>query len=172
MAFAIEASPGGNANHTIGPVAGILTAIIAGFIISALGGSRVQIGGPTGAFIVIIYGVVAQFGITGLMLATIMAGFFLVLLGLFRLGTIIKFIPYPIVVGFTSGDTFFCLCHNECFDGLTTAQSLVCPIYIMSGHHLHAPKFTVLRQNPDLPLPQSSRHFLELPFRSSGLDHV
>lgn len=107
MAFAIEAGPGSDANHTIGPVAGILTAIIAGFIISALGGSRVQIGGPTGAFIVIIYGVVAQFGITGLMLATIMAGFFLVLLGLFRLGTIIKFIPYPFVVGFTSGDTFF-----------------------------------------------------------------
>ena len=103
IAFAIAASPGGDANHTIGPVAGILTAIVAGFIISALGGSRVQIGGPTGAFIVIIYGVVAQFGLTGLMLATIMAGVFLVLLGVFRLGTIIKFIPYPIVVGVTSG---------------------------------------------------------------------
>lgn len=103
IAFAIAASPGGDANHTIGPVAGIITAIVAGFIISALGGSRVQIGGPTGAFIVIIYGVVAEFGLTGLMLATIMAGLFLVLLGVFRLGTIIKFIPYPIVVGFTSG---------------------------------------------------------------------
>ncbi len=103
IAFAIAASPGGDANHTIGPVAGIITAVVAGFIISALGGSRVQIGGPTGAFIVIIYGVVAQFGLTGLMLATIMAGVFLVLLGVFRLGTIIKFIPYPIVVGFTSG---------------------------------------------------------------------
>jgi SulP family sulfate permease len=103
IAFAIAASPGGDANHTIGPVAGIITAIVAGFHISAFGGSRVQIGGPTGAFIVIIYGVVAQFGLTGLMLATIMAGIFLVLLGVFRLGTIIKFIPYPIVVGFTSG---------------------------------------------------------------------
>ncbi len=103
IAFAIAASPGGDANHTIGPVAGIITAIVAGFIISALGGSRVQIGGPTGAFIGIISVVVAEFGLTGLLLATIMAGLFLVLLGVFRLGTIIKFIPYPIVVGFTSG---------------------------------------------------------------------
>lgn len=103
IAFAIAASPGGDVQHTIGPVAGILTAIVAGVIISALGGSRVQIGGPTGAFIVIIYGVVAQFGLSGLLIATIMAGLFLVLLGVFRLGAIIKFIPYPIVVGFTSG---------------------------------------------------------------------
>ena len=103
IAFAIAASPGGDVQHTIGPVTGILTAIVAGVIISALGGSRVQIGGPTGAFIVIIYGVVAQFGLSGLLIATIMAGLFLVLLGVFRLGAIIKFIPYPIVVGFTSG---------------------------------------------------------------------
>lgn len=103
IAFAIAASPGGDVQHTIGPAVGILTAIVAGIIISALGGSRVQIGGPTGAFIVIIYGVVAQFGLSGLLLATILAGVFLVLLGIFRLGAIIKFIPYPIVVGFTSG---------------------------------------------------------------------
>lgn len=103
IAFAIAASPGGDVEHTIGPVAGIITAIVAGTLISAFGGSRVQIGGPTGAFIVIIYGVVAEFGLSGLLIATIMAGLFLVLLGVFRLGTIIKFIPYPIVVGFTSG---------------------------------------------------------------------
>ena len=89
----------------VSPSQGILTAIIGGFIVSALGGSRVQIGGPTGAFIVIIYGIVSnpQLGLSGLLIATMMAGVFLVLLGAFRLGTIIKFIPYPIVVGFTSG---------------------------------------------------------------------
>lgn len=87
------------------PAQGILTAIIGGFLVSALGGSRVQIGGPTGAFIVIIYGIVSnpQLGLSGLMVATMMAGLFLILLGVCRLGTIIKFIPYPIVVGFTSG---------------------------------------------------------------------
>lgn len=87
----------------VSPEKGIITAIVAGFIISALGGSRVQIGGPTGAFIVIIYGIIQQFGLSGLMVATMLAGVFLILLGFFRLGTIIKFIPYPIVVGFTSG---------------------------------------------------------------------
>lgn len=85
------------------PEQGIVTAIIAGFLISFLGGSRVQIGGPTGAFIVIVYGVVQTHGITGLIIATILAGVMLVLLGVFRLGKIIKFIPYPIIVGFTSG---------------------------------------------------------------------
>jgi SulP family sulfate permease len=85
------------------PGQGIVTAIIAGFLISFLGGSRVQIGGPTGAFIVIVYGVVQNFGIRGLIIATIMAGVMLVLLGVFKLGKIIKFIPYPIIVGFTSG---------------------------------------------------------------------
>lgn len=89
----------------VSPSQGILTAIIGGFIVSALGGSRVQIGGPTGAFIVIIYGIVSNpdLGLSGLMLATMLAGAFLILLGVCRLGTIIKFIPYPIVVGFTSG---------------------------------------------------------------------
>ena len=85
------------------PEKGLYTAIIAGFIISFLGGSRVQIGGPTGAFIVIVYGVVQEFGITGLAIATIMAGIMLVAMGVFKLGTIIKFIPYPVIVGFTSG---------------------------------------------------------------------
>lgn len=85
------------------PEQGIITAIIAGFIISFLGGSRVQIGGPTGAFIVIVYGVVQTHGIKGLLIATIIAGVILVLLGIFKLGKVIKFIPYPIIVGFTSG---------------------------------------------------------------------
>jgi len=85
------------------PEKGIITAIIAGFIISAFGGSRVQIGGPTGAFIIIVYGIVQQYGTTGLMVATIMAGVILVIMGVARFGSIIKFIPYPVVVGFTSG---------------------------------------------------------------------
>ena len=85
------------------PEKGIITAIISGFIISLLGGSKVQIGGPTGAFIVIIYGIIQKYGIEGLMIATVMDGVFLLLFGLLKLGTIIKYIPYPIVVGFTSG---------------------------------------------------------------------
>lgn len=87
----------------VSPEKGIITAIIAGFVISLLGGSRVQIGGPTGAFIVIVYGVVQQYGEKGLIVATLMAGALLVFMGLCRLGTVIKFIPYPIIVGFTSG---------------------------------------------------------------------
>ena len=85
------------------PEAGILTAIVAGFIISFLGGSKVQIGGPTGAFIVIVYGIIQEYGMNGLCIATFMAGAFLILMGVLHLGTIIKYIPYPIIVGFTSG---------------------------------------------------------------------
>lgn len=87
----------------VSPEKGIFTAIIAGFIISLLGGSRVQIGGPTGAFIVIVYGIIEQYGVTGLAIATIIAGLMLVAMGVLKLGTIIKFIPFPVVVGFTSG---------------------------------------------------------------------
>ena len=87
----------------VSPSIGLITAIIGGFLVSALGGNSVQIGGPTGAFIVIVYNIIAQFGLQGLAIATLMAGLILVALGLFRLGTIIKFIPYPIVVGFTAG---------------------------------------------------------------------
>ena len=87
----------------VSPEKGIITAIVAGFIISLLGGSKVQIGGPTGAFIVIIYGIIQEYGISGLTVATLMAGVLLVLLGVFKLGAVIKFIPYPIIVGFTSG---------------------------------------------------------------------
>ena len=85
------------------PDRGLYTAIIAGFLISALGGSRVQIGGPTGAFVVIVYGIVQKYGIDGLVVATIMAGVILVILGVAKLGSAIKFIPHPVVVGFTSG---------------------------------------------------------------------
>ena len=87
----------------VSPEKGIITAIVAGFAISALGGSKVQIGGPTGAFIVIVAGTISQYGIQGLTIATLMAGVFLIGFGLLRLGTIIKYIPYPIIVGFTSG---------------------------------------------------------------------
>ena len=85
------------------PDKGLITAIIAGFIISFLGGSKVQIGGPTGAFIVIVYGIVQQFGVNGLIVATLMAGVILVIMGFARFGSIIKFIPHPVIVGFTSG---------------------------------------------------------------------
>jgi SulP family sulfate permease len=87
----------------VSPEKGLITAVIAGFIISFLGGSRVQIGGPTGAFIIIVYGIIQKYGMDGLMIATIMAGIFLILMGFLKLGTLIKFIPLPIITGFTSG---------------------------------------------------------------------
>lgn len=87
----------------VSPEKGIITAIVGGFLISALGGSRVQIGGPTGAFVVVVYGIVHKFGLNGLMIATIMAGIILIIFGLARFGSMIKFIPYPVIAGFTSG---------------------------------------------------------------------
>lgn len=87
----------------VSPEKGLITAIIGGFIVSFLGGSSVQIGGPTGAFIVIVYGIVQNFGIEGLAIATVVAGVMLLIMGLLKLGVVIKFIPYPIIVGFTSG---------------------------------------------------------------------
>lgn len=87
----------------VSPQQGLITAVVAGFLVSFFGGSHFLIGGPTGAFIVIVYGIVAQYGISGLIVATVLAGIILVLMGAFKLGSIIKFIPYPIVVGFTSG---------------------------------------------------------------------
>lgn len=87
----------------VSPEKGLITAIIGGFIVSPLGGCNVQIGGPTGAFIVIVYGIIQNFGIEGLAIATVVAGIILVIMGALKLGTVIKFIPYPIVVGFTSG---------------------------------------------------------------------
>ena len=87
----------------VSPTVGLVTAVAGGFLVSVLGGNSVQIGGPTGAFIVIVYGIIELYGVSGLALATLMAGVILVVMGLFRLGTVIKFIPYPIVVGFTAG---------------------------------------------------------------------
>lgn len=95
MAFAIGSG--------VTPERGLYTAVVAGFLISALGGSRVQIGGPTGAFVVIVYGIVQKYGYEGLVLCTILAGVILILFGIARLGAFIKFIPYPVVTGFTSG---------------------------------------------------------------------
>lgn len=101
----------------VGPTEGLITAIIAGFLISAFGGSKVQIGGPTGAFIVIIYGIIQQQGLGGLMIATVMAGLILLFMGFSHLGSIIKFIPYPIIVGFTGGIalTIFSTQMNDLF---------------------------------------------------------
>lgn len=87
----------------VSPEVGIMTAIVGGFLVSLLGGSAVQIGGPTGAFIVIVYGIIQEYGLDGLLLACFLAGILLVLMGVLRLGTLIKFIPYPIIVGFTAG---------------------------------------------------------------------
>ena len=87
----------------VSPEKGLVTAVIAGFIVSGLGGSRVQIGGPTGAFIVIVYGIVQAYGINGLIIATFIAGIMLIIMGFARLGSVIKFIPYPLIIGFTSG---------------------------------------------------------------------
>lgn len=112
------------------PTIGLITAIIGGFIVSALGGNSVQIGGPTGAFIVIVYNIIATFGLQGLAIATFMAGIILVVMGLFHLGTVIKFIPYPIVVGFTAGIalTIFSTQINDFFGlGLSDVPSEFIP---------------------------------------------
>jgi SulP family sulfate permease len=98
MAFAIASG--------LKPQAGIFTAIIAGGLISLLGGSRVQIGGPAGAFIVIVYGIVERYGVPNLLLATAMSGVFLCLMGVFRLGTLVRFIPIAVIIGFTNGIAF------------------------------------------------------------------
>jgi len=106
----------------VSPEVGIFTAILGGFIVSLLGGSNVQIGGPTGAFIVIVYGIIQRYGIDGLIVATFMAGVLLIVMGALKLGTLIKFIPYPIIVGFTAGIaiTIFSTQINDLFGlGLT-----------------------------------------------------
>jgi SulP family sulfate permease len=95
MAFAMASG--------IEPERGLFTAIVAGFIISFLGGSKVQIGGPTGAFVVVVYSVVERHGYDGLVIATLIAGVLLILMGAFRLGSLIKFVPHPLIVGFTTG---------------------------------------------------------------------
>ncbi|MCM1255789.1 MAG: sulfate permease [Duncaniella sp.] len=114
----------------VSPTIGLITAIIGGFIVSVAGGCSVQIGGPTGAFIVIVYNIIATYGLEGLAIATFMAGLILVALGLFHLGTVIKFIPYPIVVGFTAGIalTIFSTQMNDFFGlGLKNVPSEFIP---------------------------------------------
>lgn len=107
----------------VAPEKGLHTAIIAGFLISMLGGSRVQIGGPTGAFMVIVFGIVSKFGIEGLIISTIMAGIMMIIMGLLKLGNIIKFIPYPITTGFTSGIALVIFSSQiKDFLGLTTGN--------------------------------------------------
>lgn len=118
----------------VSPTIGLITAIIGGFLVSACGGCSVQIGGPTGAFIIIVYGIIAAYGLQGLAIATLMAGLILVLLGIFRLGTVIKFIPYPIVVGFTAGIalTIFSTQISEfCGMGLSDIPSAFIPKWIV-----------------------------------------
>ena len=120
------------------PTVGLITAILGGFMVSAFGGNSVQIGGPTGAFIVIVYNIIAVYGLQGLAIATFIAGLILVVMGLFRLGTVVKFIPYPIVVGFTAGIalTIFSTQINDFFGlGLSNVPSEFIPkwgVYIQN----------------------------------------
>lgn len=133
----------------VSPTVGLITAIIGGFLVSALGGCSVQIGGPTGAFIVIVYGIIATYGLQGLAVATFMAGMILVLMGLFHLGTVIKFIPYPIVVGFTAGIalTIFSTQINDFFGlGLRDVPAEFLPkwgLYIKNFGNIHWPTLAV-----------------------------
>ena len=122
----------------VGPTEGLITAIIAGLLISVLGGSKVQIGGPTGAFIVIIYGIIQQYGLSGLMIATVMAGILLIAMGLTKLGSVIKFVPYPVIVGFTAGIalTIFSTQMNDFFGlGLTNVPANFIDKWIFYAQH-------------------------------------
>jgi SulP family sulfate permease len=124
----------------VGPTEGLVTAIIAGLLISLFGGSKVQIGGPTGAFIVIIYGIIQQYGLSGLMIATVMAGILLIAMGLTKLGSVIKFVPYPVIVGFTAGIalTIFSTQMNDFFGlGLTNVPANFIDKWIFYAQHLH-----------------------------------
>ena len=133
----------------VSPTVGLITAIIGGFLVSALGGCSVQIGGPTGAFIVIVYNIIASYGLEGLAIATLMAGLILVLLGLFHLGTVIKFIPYPIVVVFTAGIalTIFSTQMNDFFGlGLKGVPSEFIPkwgMYLSNISNINLPTLIV-----------------------------
>ena len=124
----------------VGPTEGLVTAIIAGLLISLFGGSKVQIGGPTGAFIVIIYGIIQQFGTTGLAIATIMAGILLLLMGFAHLGSVIKFVPYPVIVGFTAGIalTIFSTQMNDFFGlGLSDVPANFVDKWLFYARHFH-----------------------------------
>ena len=139
MAFAIASG--------VKPEAGIFTAIIAGFIISALGGSRVQIGGPAGAFIVIVYGIIAQYGLANLLLSTIMAGVLLFVMGLTRVGSLIRFIPIAIIIGFTNGiAVLIALSQVKDFLGLTVDRMPADFVGVIRalGTHLHTANTTAL----------------------------
>jgi sulfate permease, SulP family len=131
----------------VSPDKGLITAVVAGFLISFLGGSRVQIGGPTGAFIVIVYGIVQQYGIDGLIISTIMAGFMLVLFGLLRLGSLLKFIPHPLIVGFTSGIALV-IFSTQIKDALGLSMTTVPAEFIGKWHsyftNLHSINYTAL----------------------------
>lgn len=131
----------------VGPTEGLITAIIGGFLISFLGGSKVQIGGPTGAFIVIIYGIIQQYGLTGLTIATIMAGILLMLMGIFKLGNVIKFVPYPVIIGFTAGIavTIFTTQMNDLFGlGIEDAPADFIHKWICYGQHWQDVNFWAL----------------------------
>jgi len=124
----------------VGPAEGLITAIIAGLLISVFGGSKVQIGGPTGAFIVVIYGIIQQFGVSGLAIATIMAGILLILMGLAHLGSVIKFVPYPVIVGFTAGIalTIFSTQMNDFFGmGLENVPANFVDKWAYYAQHFH-----------------------------------
>lgn len=133
----------------VSPTVGLITAIVGGFVVSAFGGNSVQIGGPTGAFIVIVYNIIALYGLQGLAVATLIAGLILVLMGLFHLGTVIKFIPYPIVVGFTAGIalTIFSTQINDFFGlGLTDVPSEFIPkwgVFLSNFGNIHIPTLVV-----------------------------
>ncbi|SHM99914.1 SulP family inorganic anion transporter [Chitinophaga sp. CF418] len=129
------------------PERGLYTAVIAGFIISAFGGSRVQIGGPTGAFIVIVYGIIQQYGLNGLIIATLMAGVILIIMGIARLGSLIKFIPYSLIVGFTSGIALVIFSSQmKDFFGLAIVNVPAGFIekWIVYGHHIPSVNYYAL----------------------------
>src|SRR5882672_4684534 len=141
MAFAIASG--------VAPQAGLYCAIIAGFLISAFGGSNTQIGGPTGAFVVVVYGIVAKYGIDGLYLCTLVAGFFLVLLGVTGMGSAVKFIPRPVVVGFTNGIALLIASTQiKDFFGLTVDKvpgEFLARMQVLAGHfHTISPAATAL----------------------------
>ena len=132
----------------VSPDKGLITAVIAGFIISTFGGSRVQIGGPTGAFVIIVYGIIAQYGYNGLLIATVMAGIFLIIFGLTKLGSVIKFIPHPVILGFTLGIAFL-IFTSQISDfiglGLTNLPAdFIDKIKIISENILHASPYAVI----------------------------
>jgi SulP family sulfate permease len=130
LAFAIASG--------VPPERGLYTAIVAGFLISALGGSRVQIGGPTGAFVVVVYGIVSKHGYDGLVVCTLLAGIILIVLGLTRMGTLIKFIPHPVVTVFTAGIAVI-IFSSQIEDFLRLRMGAVPPDFARSGMRIANP---------------------------------